>query len=271
MSVHRRVILLAYSLAIVCILERQEGKEMYEDSIYITIDIDWACDEVLEYTIDFLEQNKMKATFFVTHDTPLLKRLRESPLFELGIHPNFQYLLNGTSEYRDMQEALNAILETVPEAKSVRCHCLVQSSPLLDLFWQTGIRYDVNLFLPWSSGMPLKPLPHWNSLVRVPFFWEDDVQCIQGTAKGWDAEALLRLKGLKVFNFHPIHLFLNTECIKRYEKAKECQSDFERLGQFRFRSEGQVGAFAILRNIEKEARKQKKRFRQIMEIEDYAM
>ena len=55
----------------------------WNGNIYLTFDIDWASDEVLGYTIDLLESFNARATFFVTHDTQLLKRLRENPNFEL--------------------------------------------------------------------------------------------------------------------------------------------------------------------------------------------
>ena len=242
---------------------------MSDSSIYITIDVDWACDEVLEYTIDFLERNEIKATFFVTHDTPLLKRLRQSSLFELGIHPNFQYLLNGTSKYHDMEEVLDRILEVVPEAVSVRCHSLVQSSPLLDLFKAKGLKYDVNLFIPWESRIELHPIKHWNGMLRVPYCWEDDVACITGN---WIKDQLSEIKGLKVINFHPIHLYLNTELLERYETAKLYQRDFEKLKKFRFSPKGgQFGAFTVLENIVDLVAMCGLRFRQIREIEDESL
>lgn len=66
----------------------------YQKTIYLTFDIDWAHDTILEYTVDLLEKHEVAATFFVTHDTPVLNRLRDNPLFELGIHPNFNPLFS---------------------------------------------------------------------------------------------------------------------------------------------------------------------------------
>lgn len=221
------------------------------EAIFITIDVDWACDEVIEYTIDFLEKNNAKATFFITHSTPLLEKLRKSDLFELGIHPNFQWLLNGTSQYKDMEAVLENILSIVPEAKSVRSHSLVQSSPLLELFKIKGLLYDVNLFIPWYSNIELYPIRHWNGLCRLPYFWEDDVQCIShlnGNINGWNIDNLLQHKGLKIFNFHPIHLYLNTEQIQRYEEAKKYQQDIEMLKKYRC-CNTEIGAFSVLSRI----------------------
>lgn len=62
-----------------------ENPSSYQ-KIFLTFDIDWASDEVLEYCIDIIEKANVKATWFVTHETPLLERLRANPNFELGIH-----------------------------------------------------------------------------------------------------------------------------------------------------------------------------------------
>jgi len=60
-----------------------------DKNIYLTFDLDWACDCVIEDTLLLLEHENVPATIFVTHDTPLLKRMRENPNIELGVHPNF--------------------------------------------------------------------------------------------------------------------------------------------------------------------------------------
>lgn len=46
---------------------------------FLTFDIDWASDAVLEYCIDILEQANVRVTWFATHQTPLLDRIRENP------------------------------------------------------------------------------------------------------------------------------------------------------------------------------------------------
>ena len=72
---------------------RPERPETWRGRVFLTLDLDWACDGVLEDTIDLVEGEDVSATWFVTHDTPLLERIRSNPRFELGIHPNFNGLL----------------------------------------------------------------------------------------------------------------------------------------------------------------------------------
>lgn len=232
--------------------------------ICITIDMDWACDDVLKYSIDYLERHNVKATFFVTHNTPLLERLRGNPLFELGVHPNFQYLLNGTSNFKNMSEVLESIMKIVPDAVSVRSHSLVQSSPILDLFIENGLKYDVNLFIPWQSDMTIKPIKHWNGLIRYPYCWEDDVSAI---TNGWfkSIDEFLRIKGLKIINFHPIHLFLNTERLERYNAAREDVHNIDVLNSLRY-MRSDIGAMSTLKMIVDNAFEKKINFRHVKEI-----
>lgn len=57
------------------------------NDICITLDVDWANDEVIEYSTKLLEKYNVKATIFATHESELLKFLEKK--FEIGIHPNF--------------------------------------------------------------------------------------------------------------------------------------------------------------------------------------
>lgn len=192
----------------------------WQDRIFITLDLDWADDSVASDALDLLEQHRIAATIFVTHETPLLARMRANPAFELGIHPNFNPLLNGNASYgKTMGEVLDRFLAIVPEARAARSHSLTVSSPMLDALAEKGLRTESNTFIPWETGIPLKPWMAWNGkLMRVPVCWADDIHCITGTS--WDAGQLRAIAGLRVFIFHPIHLFLNTDRIERYNRAR---------------------------------------------------
>lgn len=223
----------------------------WNNSLYITIDMDWACDAVLVYTIDYLEKEDVSATFLVTHDTPLLARLRKNPKFELGIHPNFQKLLNGTSSDENIETVLAQLLRIVPEATSARSHSLVTSSPLVQLMEHYGIKNELNQFIPFSSGIKVYPYHHFvGSMNRIPFCFEDDVQCIMAKQDrmSWNMQGIVE-NFLGVWNFHPIHLFLNTEALSRYEKTRKYHRDTDRLCQYRFKGDEYTGSFKVLQNI----------------------
>lgn len=52
-----------------------------------------------------------------------------------------------------------------------------------------------------------------------------------------------------VWNFHPIHLFLNTEDLARYERTREWHNNVEVLRQYRFENTKQIGSFEVLKSI----------------------
>lgn len=153
-----------------------DDESTWKNAIFLTFDIDWAHDDVVNDTVDLVETADIAATWFVTHDMPVLKRLRANSKFELAIHPNFNFLLEGDSHNgKNAREVIERLMEIVPEAKSVRSHSMTQSSGLLNLFDNFGLTHDVNHFVPHHIGIELKPWTLWNSLCRVPYNWEDDV------------------------------------------------------------------------------------------------
>ena len=203
----------------------------WRDRLFLTIDIDWACDAVIHYCIDAVEAANVEATWFITHDTPTLTRLRANTKFELGIHPNFNPLLQGSHEKgKNAEDVLTSMLEIVPEAVSIRSHSMTQSSQLLNLFEKHRLKFDSNHFIPHEANIALAPWRHWNGMIKAPYFWEDDVECL-GNWRATPAN-LIQKKGLKIFDFHPIHVFLNTETLDRYNAARDYLGDFSRLVDF---------------------------------------
>ena len=199
------------------------------EDVILTFDLDWCSDEVLEDTLNLL--GKRKSIFFVTHKSKVVDKMRENSNYELGIHPNFNFLLSGDFRYgNSIDEVLKYYLDIIPEAKSIRSHCLTQSSIILDNAKELGLERAFNTLIPHTSNIELKPYKHSNGIIEYPHFWEDDVsiEC----KWEWSAKRYLDYKGLKVFNFHPIHIFLNSEDLSRYTRAKPYLQDFNRLKEF---------------------------------------
>lgn len=221
----------------------------WEKNIYLTIDIDWAHDIVLSDTIDLVEKAGVSATWFVTHDTPLIARLKKIKKFELGIHPNFNYLLQGDLRNgKTAEEIIENLLKIVPDAKSIRSHSMTQSSQLLDLFKKFGLTHDCNHFIPVNAGIKLRPWLLWNNMIRVPYFWEDDLAC-QYEQQGYYKDEIKKLKlhpGLKVFDFHPIHIYLNTEHLDRYTSTRNLHNHPKELIEYRYNG---IGSRTRLENL----------------------
>ena len=138
-----------------------EEKDSWKGKIFLTLDTDWACDEVLNYVIDIIEEyQNLKVTWFLTNETKVLERLLKNEDFELGIHPNFNRLLEGDlSSEQSQDEVINNMINIVPEAVSVRSHSMMQSSKIIDVFYK-GLKFDCNHFIPYHSQRSIFPWRH---------------------------------------------------------------------------------------------------------------
>jgi len=216
----------------------------WSNTPYLTFDIDWVHDEVLSDTIDIVENYRVAATWFVTHDTELMTRLRSNMSFELGIHPNFNHLMSGNdSAGRDAAEVVDRIMSIIPEAKCARSHSTTNSSFLRDIFVNRSLTHECNTFIPAQSNISLKPYRLWSDLVCVPYSWEDDVHILYesiGVPQKSPRDIAMDTsdRGLKVFDFHPIHVFLNTESLERYELTRPLHQNPKELIKHRYQGYG---------------------------------
>ncbi|WP_173984905.1 hypothetical protein [Magnetospirillum sp. SS-4] len=191
-------------------------------NIGLTFDVDWAPDWAIALCVDLCASAGVPATFFVTHSCDILADLRRAPdRTELGLHPNF---LPGSSHGATPEAVLEHCLALLPEARSMRTHSLVQSTPLLGMVADhTPIDVDVSLFLPFHRFLHATALPVGRSgrmIRRLPYLWEDD---IAAGWPGWDWETggVPTDGGLCILAFHPIHVALNTASLDRYDALKD--------------------------------------------------
>lgn len=215
--------------------------------VAITLDVDWAPDFMIDAAAEALLAREVRATWFVTHASPALERLRERPdLFELGIHPNF---LPGSSHGATAAEVVAHCAALVPEARAVRTHCLLQSTPLHDeLLRGSAIEVDLSLFLPHARHVA--PVVQWSPggrLLRVPYVWQDNMEMYAPQPR-WDVGAVLDAPGLRVFDFHPAHVWLNSADFEPYERLKAMGPLGERseTDAARFRNSGTGAMTAFL-------------------------
>jgi hypothetical protein len=192
------------------------------DYFAITFDVDWAPEPAIRMVADLCREAGIKSTWFVTHPSEALREMANEPeLFELGLHPNF---LPGTTQGSTDSEVLAYGRSLVHNARSLRTHALVQSTHLMRLMaGEFGIRNDVSLFLSETPNLvphsfyPGDDLP---PIVRLPFFWEDDLQTFVPD-RSWDiGNARYHVPGLKIFNFHPLFVYLNMDKMADYDKLK---------------------------------------------------
>jgi len=190
-----------------------------EQPMLLTFDVDWAADFMIDAIAAEMIEREVQSTWLITHASPAVDRLRARPdLFELGIHPNF---LDGSSHGSTVAEILRTCMDIVPEATTMRSHALVQSSPILaHVIESTPIRCDSSILLPAASNLAPVGFPHAEGpLVRVPYFWEDDIEMIRSPPR-WSLDGGAKAPGLRVFDFHPALVYLNAVDAGPYQSLK---------------------------------------------------
>jgi hypothetical protein len=192
----------------------------------ITFDIEWAPDEILLDLLNLLSRYSISVTSFATHQTPVLKEIKK--VHEVGLHPNFNPLFDHNDRLTSYQ-ILEEIKTWYPDAVGVRSHSRTVSATLVSQFISMGLQYDANQICPYQKGL----LPYtYRNFCRFTDFWQDDVHAIYRRPFALD-NIPIDSEGVKIFNFHPIHIYLNTDTIERYQAARPHYQDSRKLLEFR--------------------------------------
>lgn len=212
-----------------------DNTKSWNGKLFLSFDIDWAHDEIILDCYDLVCFYSVATTWFVTHKTEIIQIFKENKSIELGIHPNFNELLNGKTEIKNSYEILQKMLSIIPHARSIRSHSLTQSERLLDQFSEFGLSHVSNFFVPYSSGIHVKPFYLWNNTIIIPHTWQDNVALKMDS--GFPEKKRLN-QGFHVFDFHPIHVFLNTESLDRYERTRSLHHNPKELIKHRYEGYG---------------------------------
>ncbi len=173
----------------------------------ISIDMDWAPNEVIDYTLKLLSDYGVSATLFMTNKTNCDLKGQE-----IAIHPNFTSL--------DYEKHIIERLNDFPEAKGTRSHSLFFSEHLRLIYTKYKLEYQSNAMMYLQPN--IHPYLMSPTTIELPFFLMDTFHIIMSHPKPKFDTSVLNLAspGLKIFDFHPVHIFLNTECLSRYTNAK---------------------------------------------------
>ncbi len=198
--------------------------------IYLTFDMDWACNELMVFLYDLLEEYDLAATINITNNFVSLEKYRANKKIELGIHPNFNILVDGNThgEVIDKKSIIEQCKSIVPDAVVVRSHSMLSSTPITKCLYDCGIRYELNCYIEPHSEICVYP---WfqQGVLHVPFFYEDDISLmnIKKNNPGFYLDQSIKM--YRIFNFHPIHLLLNSESMNRYERIRADYHNFSFL------------------------------------------
>ncbi len=190
-------------------------------SYHLTFDIDWAPDICIDYILGKLRKQKIKSTFFITHKTDIIDEIRKDG-HNIGIHPNF---LRGSTQGNSEFEIVRNLLNIVPDAKLMRSHSLYSSSVLFNkIFSQfSQLTMDLTLFT-YKFPYVKRFIHHYENanVERINYNWEDDVAF---NDRNFNWKKLILFGKINILNFHPIHIFLNSNNMKNYNNLRKKNND----------------------------------------------
>jgi hypothetical protein len=202
----------------------------WQNRNFLTFDLDWACDEVIRFTIEKLIQKKVPATIFVTHQSSYISEIKNVDFLEFGPHPNFNFLCNSDVRYgKSVGEVLD-FYEDICTGSVIRSHDSFLKTEYLKEIAHRKYSHESNIFISRNAGMTIQPFRAWgNEVIRAPITWEDDEWFLSGADRSKIKQEFRY--NYNVWNFHPIHIFLNTEKFERYYNIKEKQHSLEILNK----------------------------------------
>lgn len=215
-----------------CLLSqiRIDDEDSWGNSVFITIDVDWAVDGVIEDTASLLERYGVLATWFFTHKSRMIDQLVKSG-HEVGIHPNFNPLLTGQTT-ATARQILEDCMAWCPSATSVRSHSLVSGAPISVMMKELGLSVTSNVNIPSTANILVRPWLTSATLVEAPYSWADEHSWNMSNQS--DPHTWLGNRGLLVADFHPIHIYLNTDSSDRYDRTRSLHTDAVALAKERF-------------------------------------
>lgn len=185
---------------------------MKNSEICLTFDTDWCRQEHVDEIIALLEERKLKSTFFITDDNPIIV----SKNVEIALHPNIE------------NKSLDIIDNDLKKMKSgkksfgVRTHKLYSSSILNSILENNEIQYQSNYVLFLKDNIEVcKGL---NGVYEVPIYCMDYyLMEFFGRVPNYTTlkQKFFNGKGIKVFDFHPIHIYMNTPSLDYYYQERE--------------------------------------------------
>lgn len=189
----------------------------HSPTFVLTADQDWAPEWACEYFVKLLSDNRLTAHVFRTSHSDALDCAVDAGLITNGWHPNFR---PGSSHGSDIAEVISTMSELFPGCTTVRAHSYFESSETWTALKQAGI--TVESHGPTDMEENLMPLKMMSGLTRFPVYLEDDVHLVGESRQRSLTRFVskIHVPGLKILDFHPIHLALNTPSLKHYDEYK---------------------------------------------------
>ena len=191
-----------------------------------TIDLDWANEIMIEETLNLFDKHEMPVTPFITHKSKVIEEHYEDKRSLVGLHPNFW---KDSTQGNNYIEIIENLCKLWPEARGWRSHRWFEDLKFSLEFARRGFKYDstVCMFL-FPNITPNHCIP---GLVQFPVFFEDR-WFMSGKWHIQTIQQRCATPGLKVFDFHPHHIYTNNKVrqflveLLEYVESNSFQCDY---------------------------------------------
>lgn len=187
-------------------------------SIVFTMDVDWANEDVIRYSLIPFIENKVPLGIFLTHKSQAIEQAERLGNFEFGMHPNFY---PRSTHGSDITEVITHCHTLRSGLKVSRSHGLMFSSNILIELGKQNVARDLSVLSPLAEPiLPIEFKVNDNLLRRYSFNWEDDMFFHYSNSEFYYSVKNINLNTM-VVNFHPIHIYLNSSNTLHYENYKK--------------------------------------------------
>ena len=207
------------------------------DLVAFTMDTDWSPAGGIEHVLDTLVDPRLALTVFCTGRYPALER---RPHTEIALHYNVDHL--------GFEAAYRKAAAELPDAKGARGHSLAVSERLRALYREYGTRYDSSYIMFECQGVD--PFLIGRDVWEFPIYFMDMffLEFHEGDFALAPTGRQLAGPGLKVLDFHPVHLLLNTPSLEYYQECKAHYHDVDALLKRRHPGRGVATLFQELQD-----------------------
>ena len=174
-------------------------------SIALTFDIDWAPEYMINDVINILNHYDVNSTFFVTHESETIKKTNESQI-EIASH---LYVSPNSSQGNKLEMVIDKLRSWYSNKRieGNRFHLLQHSYRDLVSLGENDYRYDIST-LRYNTPYLLPAFHKDLNMTLLSYFWEDGI-CENANIPLIMSDINLNSPGIKIFNFHPMNLYIN--------------------------------------------------------------
>ena len=189
--------------------------------ILLTMDIDWASEDVISSALNFIIELNVPCILFQTHESKVINN-ETSSLFSYELHPNF---CKNSDHGESVIEVINFVSELKHSGKALRAHKYFMPKEALNIYAKNGFKFTLNDYTDLIYHKPYKLL---HDFYELNTFFEDGFY-IKNQYPLNISYVIERMKsdGIYVFNLHPIHLAFNSNVSSLTREYKDKMTKIE--------------------------------------------